>query len=454
MDVKEIINQQNAADIIAALKVKTIELPAWEDLEKEYNPAKHPVITEPSYIDIMHGGKVDKVTRITYDLQRLSVKRTTELCFGVPVKRMYHPQDDAEAEIAKIIETIFNRTRIDSVNIDRGNMLFSCCEVLTLWYAVEEPNHIYGFDSRLKLRCKTFSPMLSDRLYPLFDEYGDLTALSIGYIKNKVEYFDTYTSERHLKWEKKSNDWQQIENEAITIGKIPAIYMFRPSPAWEDTSKIVYEMEWAMSRNGNYLRINSKPVFAVFADEEIKFDEEKDQDSEFRAILQYPQGSSAQYVTWEQAVENLKFYVNELRQSFFTQLQLPDWSYESMKSVPMSGESRKQMFIDAYLKVKDESGRLLEFLDREIMVIKAFMKAMLPATMHKSIDSLQVENQITPFSITDDKDTITNIMTATGGKPIMSQREGIENLGWSNDVDKTLKEIQEENNADLFESTL
>ena len=55
-----------------------------------------------------------------------------------------------------------------------------------------------------------------------------------------------------------------------------------------------------------------------------------------------------------------------------------------MKSNPMSGESRKQLFIDAQLKVKDESGRLIEFLDREMNVVKAFLKTMLPESNGKT----------------------------------------------------------------------
>jgi hypothetical protein len=49
-----------------------------------------------------------------------------------------------------------------------------------------------------------------------------------------------------------------------------------------------------------------------------------------------------------------------------------------MKSMPMSGEARKQMFIDAQLKVKDESGRLIEFHDRELNVVRAFAKVVAP----------------------------------------------------------------------------
>ena len=460
--IEEILDMSSpatAAERICALKEKSIIVPPWlgtKGLMREYDPKEHPVMRKAGYPDIVNpDGTVEKVTRITCDMQRLAVKRMTELVCGIPVKRIYKPENDTQADIARWLEAIYQRNRIDSVNIERCNMLFAGCEVMTLWYAVEQPNNQYGFDSPLKLRCRNFSPMLGDELYPLFDEYGDMTAMSVGYTrkvgKKTVTFFETYSADRHVKWSNANGDYEVIEDETFTLGKIPCLYVYRPTPIWEDTSRIVYEIEWAMSRNGNYLRKNSKPIFVVIADEEVNYGEEQDERKEFRSILQYPKGSTAQYVTWQQAVENLKFYVSELRQSFFTQLQLPDWSYESMKSNAMSGESRKQLFIDCQLKVKDESGRLLEYFDREMNVVKAFLKATTAEQYHAEIDALRVEMEITPFTITDDKDTITNLMAANGGKALMSQRESIEYLGWSGDVEKTMTEIAEDDKGDIFE---
>lgn len=463
--IKEIIQlgKRPATEIIADLREKSIVVPAWgscgsrKGLVAEYDPKRHPVMNKALYPDVPEeNGNIDYVTRITYNLQQLAVKRMSELCCGIPVKRVYTPENDQQKNIAKYLEKVFQRNRIDSVNNERLCMLFAGCEVMTLWYGVEERNNIYGFDSFLKLRCRNFSPMLGDQLFPLFDEYGDLIALSISYRRQvaakTVTFFDCYTADAHYKWtDNGSGGWGLIEQEDIgKVGKIPAVYMYRPTPIWEDTSKIVYEMEWAVSRNGNYLRKNSKPLFCVFADEEIRYGQEGNEKEEFKSILQYPKGSTAGYVTWAQAVDNLKFHITELRQSFFTQLQLPDWSYESMKSNPMSGESRKQLFIDAQLKVKDESGRLLEFFDREVNVVKAFLKIALGGSYAADIDALPVENVITPFTITEEKDTITNLVTANGGKPIISQRESIEQLGWSDNVDKTLEEIQQESSLDAF----
>lgn len=462
--IQDIIRKERpASEIIGDLKEKSISVPGWSGrygLVQEYDPKKHPVMNKSLYPDVVEeDGSIDHVTRITYNLQQLAVKRMSELCCGIPVKRVYPPENDKQKEIAQYLEKIFVRNRIDSVNNERLNMLFAGCEVLTLWYAVEQKNKVYGFDSPLKLRCRNFSPMLGDSLYPLFDEYGDMIALSIGYkrkVANKtVSYFDTYTAEKHYKWADNGNGgWELIEEDDISkIGKIPAVYMYRPTPIWEDTSKIVFEMEWSVSRNGNYLRKNSKPLFCVFADEEIRYDEEGNEKEEFKSILQYPKGSTAGYVTWQQAIENLKFHITELRQSFFTQLQLPDWSYESMKANPMSGESRKQLFIDAQLKVQDESGRLLEFFDREVNVVKAFLKLMLGEGYAEDIDALPVENVITAFTITEEKDTISNLMMANGNKPIMSQRESIEEFGHSDDVDATLAEIAQDSALDAFSLT-
>lgn len=452
--IKELL-QGSPEEIIERLKKKSVIVPLWDDLKKEYNPKEHPVMSKSKYPDIVKpDGTTEEVSRIALGFQKLATKRMTELMFGIDVKRIYKTISDKEKEVAKVLEAIFLRNRINSVNIERGNMLYGGCEVFTLWYAVEAPNTIYGIESNLKIRCKNYSPINGDGLYPTFDEYGDMLAMGFSSKRKdgdkEIEYFDVYTDTEHIRY-KNDGGWTEELREQITIAKIPGVYSYRSMPIWEDNSNIVYESEAAISRNGNYLRKNSKPILAVFGDENIDFGDSDDNAP--LDVVQYSEKMRVEYITWQQAVENLKFYITELRQAFFTQLQLPDFSFESMKTTPMSGEARKMMFIDAQLKVRDESGAILEILDREVNVVKAFLKIIMPSHVTE-IDSLQVETIITPFTITDEKDTITNIMTATGGKPIMSQREGIENLGWSDDVDRTMQQIADESMSDTMEPTI
>lgn len=453
-------NSMTERERITLLKQKTINVPMWtgrNGLMNEYDPTKHPVMDKQLYPDVVRNDGVERVTRITLSFQKLAAKRMSELVCGIPVKRIYKPENERQKQVAEALEAIYDRSRINSVNVDRCNSLFAGCEVFTLWYATEQRNDLYGFSSPLKLRCRTFSPMLGDELYPYFDEYGDMTAMSIGYTRKvgrkNVQYFDTYTDDRHIKWSNEGGEWAVVEDETTTLTKIPGIYAFRPTPIWEDTSRNVYEMEWSLSRNGNYLRENSKPKFVVCANEIIQYGDEKNPNKEFKAVAQFPSGAKAEYVTWQQAVESLKFHIETLRSLYFTQLQLPDWSYEKMSQHALSGESRKQMFIDAELKVGDESGRLLEFYDRETNVLKAFLKLMMGASFHADIDSLKVDNVITPYRISDEKERVELLMTANGNQPIMSQRESIEAYGHSDNVDKTIEEINEQGKIDAFELT-
>lgn len=449
-------------DVIERLSKKSIAVLPWEDLEKEYNPKKHPVMDQSTYPDITHeDGSIEKMTRIAIALQKLAARKAAQLCVGIPVKRVYKPdKDDArQKEVAKVIEKIMLANRINSINNERCKMLFAACEIFTLWYAVEVPqgHNLYGTPkpAKLKLKCKNYSPFEGGgSLFPTMDSHDDMLAMSFG-SKEKigdkdVDYFDVFTSDTHIRY-KNDDGWVEELREKVIILKIPGAYAYRSTPIWEDCSDIVYEIEWAISRNGNYLRRNSKPIFAVFGDSEINFGDTDDNAS--LDVMQYGANMKAQYITWQQAVENLKFHLQQLRQEFFSQLQLADTSFDSMKTTPMSGEARQMMFIDAQLKVGDESGRLVEMFDREINVVKAFVKIIMPG-YEDAIDGLIVENVITPFTIRSEKETIQNIMTATGGKPIMSQREGVENLGWSEDTDQTMAELAAEATADAFEPAM
>ena len=237
--------------------------------------------------------------------------------------------------------------------------------------------------------------------------------------------------------------------EDIKIEKIAGVYGYRDEPIWEDESENVFEAEWSLSRNGNYLRKNSKPSWVVFCDEDehVKFGGEPDDDTTARNVLRYPTNAKAGYATWEQAIDALKYQVETIRQNFFVQLQLPDMSSESMKTMPMSADSRKMIFIDGQLKVTEESGVWLDVFHREINVVKAFMKKMFPK-LSGAIDSLDVDVIITPYQIKDDAENIKNNSDATGGKQIVSRRTAVRNLNMVDDVDEEIKEIEREEAAE------
>lgn len=455
MDIKEITSpERDARSIISNLKYKTVVVKPWATLRKEYEPKEHPVMTDKTYKDKVTKKGIERVTRLTLGLQKLAVKRITELMFAIPVQRVYNPENEQEKTVSRIMEAIFQKNRIDSLNIERGKSLFASCETITLWYSQEQPTVYAGQKSPLKLRCKNYSPMNGDGLYPLFDEYDDMIALSIEYTRKEgnktITYFDTYTADEHIRWRTEDGATVEELREAVELEKITGVYIHRDEPIWEDQSPNVYEGEWTLSRNGNYIRKNARPNWVVFSDNKVKYDNEPTNDNAGKNVLQYGQNDKAEYKTWQQAIDSIKFHIDEIKRNFFMQLQLPDMSMENMKATPMSGEARKMMFIDAQLKVTDESGIWIEFFDREINVVRAFMKKMYP-NLSAAIDNLQVDVVITPYQIRDEAERITNLTNATNGKAIMSQRTAVANLGYVDDIDEELKQIAKESAVNVFD---
>lgn len=460
-DIKEIIDRQNRmpAQIIDDLKQKSLDVIPWWNLRKEYEPKKHPVYTDRHYRDKVRKGKVEKMTRITYSIQKQAVKRMKELMFTIPTKRKYTTKTDDEKQAADIMEAIFKRNRINALNLKRAHKLFASCEMVTIWFAQEQDTIYAGHKSKLKLRCRVFSPMDGDILYPLFDEYDDMIALSVQYSRKKgmeqLTYFDTYTDAFHYRWvSRDGNGWEEdMEPEPINIGKIAGIYIHRDLPIWEDQSDNGYELEWTVSRQGNYLRKNSRPTWVIYSDsQQVTAPKNKKQepvdDNAGRNVLRYGQKDKAEYATWNQATDALKLQTEELRRNIHTSLQLPDMSMEQMKATPMSGEARKMLFIDCQMKVTDESGDWLEFFDREVNVIRAFCKQMFPE-LATAFDTLVVENKIIPFQINDRSQQIKDMSDATGGKPIVSRRTAIReiNIVPEEEVDEEEQRIIDEENA-------
>ena len=457
------------AAIIAAIKEsKTVTVPAWDTLAKEYDPKMHEIVTDTtSRKDKVHpDGTTEKVARVTYGMQKLSAKRMTQMAFAIPVKRIYKTDDDPTKKLqADAIEAVYAKARIDTVNRKRMNAYFAACEIMTVWYPVEGKNKNYGFDSNWKLKCNTFSPMdakfsmlSSANIYPVFDKYKDLIGLAYEYkvLEQTIEvtYFHVYTSEQEKVYQQKGTGiWEDLsgEDSSISIGKIPAIYLWRPIPIWEGITGNVHQMELSLSRESDILKRNSAPILKVKG----KLVGGQPANEVAREVYQLEGDGDISYVTWEQQTEAMKYYTDTLKQNMEEELQLPNLSFDNVKSISAITEgARKTLLTDAHLKVGDESGDMLEFFDRECNVIKAFLGE-INAAWKNTIMDLEVEHVITPFVQNDESAQIDKITKATG-KPVMSQKTGIERLGAVANIDQEYQQLQDEekrsNDVGVFET--
>lgn len=435
-------------NIINDLKEKSVCVPSWDVLLRDYEPRLHEIVNDNvnRKDKIRKDGTKEEASRIYIGLEKLLTKRMTEFMFAIPVKRVYHNTEgnDTRQQIAKAIESIYKYARIDSENIKRGNAYFAACEIFTIWYVVEKPNTLYGFQSKYKLKCKTYSPMDGVKLYPLLDELDDMLAMSFEYKKKvkdeEITYFETYTADKHYKWRQQGSGWEAVGTaEEIKLMKIPGVYAFRPVPIYHGLTRIRKELEYTLSRNSDVIAYNAAPVIKIAG--QINGEEDK---GESRRIYRVENGGDVSYVSWSQAIDALKYHVETLLKLYWMQSQMPDVSFDNMKSLGNIGyDARQMLLMDAHLKVGDESGVWMELFEREASVIKEFLKYM-NASWKNEIDNIEIEHIISPFIQQDEDATADRLLKLNGGKPVMSQLESIQQAGYSNDPQATLEQILNE----------
>jgi hypothetical protein len=225
------------------------------------------------------------------------------------------------------------------------------------------------------------------------------------------------------------------------------VYLSRPMPVWEDTTQNVNEIEMTLSRQSDILRKNSAPILKLKGKLAAG---ETPQNEVSREVYQVSENGDIEYVTWDHQVDATKFYTEAIKQNIEEELQLPNLSFDNVKDISAITEgARKTLLADAHLKVEDESGDLIEFLDRECNVIKEFL-GKINTGWTEILNDLEVEHIITPFIQNDESAEIEKITKATQ-KPVMSQKTGIQLLGMVDDVDAEYKQLQtEEERAQSF----
>lgn len=458
--IKEIFSAGNTGTIISELKKKSVEVPDWKNLLLDYEPTKHKIVSDMiGRKDRQRSdGVLEKASRIYIGMEKLLSNRYNEYTFSLPVKRVYSNIEDNQIrkDIANAIESIYKHARIDSVNLKRGLAYYASCEIFTIWYTVRSDNTLYGFPSKYKLKCKTYSPMDGVRLYPLIDEMDDMLAMSFEYEKRvgstSVTFFETYTADRHYMWKHDSSSaegWSEVLNEKISILKIPGVYLSRPAPVYHGLTNIREEIEYTLSRNSDVIAYNSAPVLKISG--KVIGEEDK---GESRRAWRMENGGDVAYVSWNQSIEAQKYHVDMLVKLFFMQAQMPDVSFDNLKGLGSIGyDARQTLFTDAHLKIGDEAGAWIEFFERECNVIKAFLKKM-NVKWESEIDNVDVEHIITPFVQNDEKYEIEKWMKANGDKPLVGHLESIRKAGVSEDPDAAFEEYQNEQNASIEQRAL
>lgn len=398
------------------------------------------------------GFRIEKVARIALGMQKLITKRAVAFTFGNPVAYNANPTDEKEKALLNAIKRVFYDVKEGTLNRRVARSLYSTTEVAELWYPVETNTHeLYGFKKNIKFKVAIFSPMFGDRLYPYFDEARDLVAFSRQFTRKDRDlvtrtYFETYTKDNHYLWTCKGletatsgNNWEMVEGypKKLTIGKIPVIYASQPQVEWEDVQSLIDRLEKLLSNFADTNDYHASPK--IFVKGSIKGFCRK---GEAGGIIEGEDGAEATYLSWQNAPESVKLEIDTLLRMIYTITQTPDISFDTVKGIgAVSGVALKLLFMDAHLKVQDKNEVFADYLQRRINVLKAFF-AEANLDWKQAADHLIIEPKITPYIIEDELSKINILQAANGQRQIASRRATVQRLGWADDTDEELKEIE------------
>jgi SPP1 family phage portal protein len=484
MDIKKLLLSEDHSTVIAELKKgRTTSEPKSELYEAQINPTLHDIndrvkrpdkkvkIDKPEdetkVLNVTKGveneetTRLEPVARVALAIQKLIVKRAVAFTFGNPVTLNAEPANDQEKAVLQAVNRVLFDTKSRTLNRKVARAIFSTTEAAELWYPVEKPNDNYGFSSKHKLRVAIFSPENGDKLYPFFDETGDMIAFSREFIRSdnagvKYTYFETYTDTEHRMWITTNNQWELVEGypKPITIGKIPVIYGRQPQVEWEDVQNLIDRLEKLLSNFADTNDYHASPKIVVKG-EVLGFAKK----GETGAILQLEgDNAEAKYLAWEHAPESVKLEIETLLRMIYTITQTPDISFDAVKGLgAISGIALKLLFMDAHLKVQDKMEIFDDYLQRRMSIIQSYLGEF-NTKLKTAAHSLTIEPEIIPFMIEDERANVDLLVAATGNKQIVSQKTAIQQLGWVADAEAEYEQILKEDSfgsySDINEPTI
>ena len=451
-NIDEILAIESADEMIEELSRRSTPQPHIHTLEKEYYPQGHKIndtSLRPDKAIKGQNGDIERfepVARIALPLQRIIVERAVAFLFGNEVKISCTRNDEKAGGAWEAIRRTLLDNKIGSINRRLARTLMSETEVAELWYPAPERgfwNKIstddrYSFVSSVqpahKLRVCIFSPSQGDKLFPLFDGYGDMIAFSRMWksADDDTEHYETYTDRCILRFSRiKGGRWKKTDYIENRIGKIPVIYACQHQSEWADVQCLIERLEKLLSNFADTNDYHSSPK--IFVTGEIRGFARK---GETGAIIEGEANSTAQYLSWQQAPESVRLEINTLLGMIYSTTQTPDISFDSVKGLAnTSGIALKMMFLDAHLKVQNKCEMWNEYLERRMNIIRSYMKV-LNTAIAPYIDALEIRQEIQPYMIDDRTANIQALNIASGGKALISQRSAVRLSGLSTDPDE------------------
>lgn len=470
MKIEDILNLAVADDKVAHLQRRSTAAPNTAQLLKDWDPMQHEIyanrelfpdgkkLRKAAWIDDAgkeHAAEFDPDprNRIPLPIEQDQVNIHTAFTVGKEPQLICDPTSDAEAELFKIIQRIDHSNKTKYVNKKIVRSWLAECEVAEYWYVVQDS----GFWSRMltkiksasgvkadavhKLKSTIWSPFRGDKLYPLFNEHGDMVAFSRGYSVrddkgNLVEKFMTITATDVYTWVRNGSWEVDVANTfKHNLPKIPVIYSYRPRALCENIRPIRERIEKLTSNYADCIDYNFYPRLVAEGNiEGLPTKENGD-------MVQISANGKLYYLTWNQTPESAKFEFESLIEKCYSMTSTPRLSVEVLKGIGQvpSGTAFKFVFMGTLMEVGNHEEVIGEHLQRRYNFLVSAISSICPH-YQSAAKTIEIEPRIVPFTIENLSENVATAVAALGGG-VASDKTAILLAGIVDDVQSELEQI-------------
>ena len=462
--------QDNNQKIYYLKKARKTDLPDAVKLYNDWNPNKHEIITdeekypkikvklkpEQRFTDPTTGKehvepeqkKLVDPNRIALPIEQDIVNIQTAFTVGTEPVLDCQP-DESEENLLSALKQVFKKNKLKYQNKKAVRSWLAEQEVAEYWYVVKDD----GFWAKLKrriagifgkskpeyrLKSAIWSPFRGDKLYPFFNDNGDLVALSREYKKKdlddaEITCFMTITKDKVYQWEL-TNGWTDKGSFAHGFKKMPVIYMYRSEAYCEKIKSLRVRLEKLFSNYADCIDYHFFPILMLFGDVQNFSGEFKN-----RVVELTGQGANAQYLTWSQVPDTVKFEVETLLSQIYGLTNTPRISFDSLKGAgnAVSGVAFDYVFMSTHLNVENLNETVGEFMQRRVNFLVSALGSV-NTTLEAASETIDVDVQMQPYRLEDIKDKIDTAIKAKNGE-IWSQERAITFVG---NIDSALEEIE------------
>lgn len=475
-DINQVIALQDINQKIHYLKKgRKTDLPDAVKLYNDWNPNRHEIITdeekypkikvtikpEKKYTDPTTGKehvepeqkKMVDPNRIALPIEQDIVNIQTAFTVGAE-PTLDCKSDEGEEGLLAAINQVFKKNKIKYQNKQAVRSWLAEQEVAEYWYVVRDDGFwaklkrtvasIFGH-SRPEYRLKSvlWSPFRGDKLYPFFDDNGDLVALSREYKKKdlddkEIECFMTITADRVYQWEK-DNGWQEVASFQHGFKKMPIIYMHRPEAYCEKIKTLRIRLEKLLSNYADCIDYHFFPILMLFGDVQQLSGELKNRVVELTGM-----SADARYLTWQQVPDTIKYEAETLLSQIYGLTNTPRISFDSLKGTgnAVSGVAFDYVFMSTHLNVENLNETVGVFMQRRVNFLVSALGS-INSSLEAASETIDIDVKMNPYRLEDLAQKIDTAIKAKNGE-LWSQETAITFVGNVDSVVDEVEKIKEE----------